>query len=369
MKKTIPTILLTIYMSMTATAPLSVVAGSAFDDCEGVGTNPLQKIIQIETELSKNGTCVSGEIYKQIQEYTALLEGAEGEERDKILTLIENSTALLEKYQQVTLSSVASDSLVSREDILEAAIASVIGFFNMLGYRLSSELLTQMYNNTRLDCVYIPLNADRMMQTTAIAEIKKNRFGAGSGVFVNEGNEIQRDSYFSLHNFRYVKSENGTLVITDRYDYSKNDTFGAIQDVPIGLMYEAQEMGLLVPYYVVIIDSPNAGAENFTSDYVEFKNGVVHIYDGIDDTCCHVCACKETREARAHEDWDEDGLCDVCCSILDCDFVNPSAGGGIFSGVSKFFKRTGAKMASGWRHFIKAMKNFFSFSWLKINFS
>ena len=366
MKKTIPAILLAICMSITATPPISAVVGSAFDDSKGAGTSSLQEIQKIETELLKNGTSVSGEIYKQIQAYTTQLETAEGEEREKLLSLVEKSTALLEKYEQVTLSTVGDGKLVDRKDVLEAAIASVVGFFNMLGYQLSSELLTQMYLNARLDSIYLPINSDRMMQTSTIAEIKKNPLGAGSGVFANEGDEIQRDSYFSLHNFRYVRTDNGTLVITDRYDYSKDDTFGAIQDVPIQLMYEAQEMGLLTPYYVVVIDAPEEGVEDFTSDYIEFKNGVIHIYDGVEDTCCHIRACKETRDARAHEDWDEDGLCDQCGSILDYNFVNVSAGGGIFANISVFFKKMGAKIAKGWRNFIGAMKNFFSFSWLNI---
>ena len=364
MKKTIPAILLAICMSMTATAPFSAVAETAFVDCEGAGTSPLQEMQKIETELSRNGTSVSGELYKQIEQYRELAKKAEGEELEKILSLIEKSEALLEKYQQVTACSVCSEYFANREDVLEAAIASVIGFFNMLGYRLSSELLTQMYANKRLDSIYLPLNADRMMQTATIAEIKKKKIGAGSGAFANEGNEIQRDSYFSLHNFRYAKTSNGTLAITDRYDYSANDSFGVIQDIPIGLMYEAQEMGLLTPYYVVIIDKPETGAENFTSDYLELKKGVVHIYDGVEDTSCHVGACKETRSARAHEDWDEDGLCDICDSILDDNFVCV-IGDGVFAKISVFFKRVGAKISRVWKEFIATMSEFFSFSWLK----
>jgi hypothetical protein len=284
--------------------------------------------------------------------------------------LIYGLNLLIEKYVEVKVSATALEGVVDKKDVLEAAIASVVGFFNLLGYHLSAELLTQMRNNTSLDSLYTPVNADRTLQTAAITEIKNNHFSAGSGAFLNEGNQIQRDSYFSLHKFRYVKTQNGTLVITDRYDYSKDDTFGAIQDVPIQLMYEAQEMGLLVPYYVVIIDTPESGAENFTSDYVEYKNGIVHIYEGADDTCCHVDSCGETREARSHDDGNEDKLCDNCGSILDRDFVSVRKPNGVkkfFNDVSNFFKNTFESISQGWNSFVSSLKNFFSFSWLKNN--
>ena len=368
MKRTIPALALSILMTMSATAPNLAAAESALGNTEGAGTSPLQTIQEIEVKLSDSGTCVCAELSKQIEEYRALAQDAEGAEKERLLGLIEGSTALLEKYEQVTISAVDGESFVDRKDLLEAAIASVVGFFSMLGYRLSAELLTQMHNNDRLDCVYTPVNAERTLKSAFVTDLKNGRFGAGAGAFTNAGNDVQRDNYFSLHNFRYVKSPNGTIVIADRYDYSKDDTFGAIQDIPIQLMYEAQEMGLLVPYYVVIVDAPEEGAENFTSDYLALEDGTVHIYDGADDECCDICDCECTREICSHIDKRGNKLCDVCKSVLEREFQGVERPKNkFFAKVSDFFNDTFSKMSEGWNSFVASLKDFFSFSWLKSN--
>ena len=382
MKKTIPVLLISICMAITATAPISAVAESAFVNFEGAGTSELQEIQKIEELLYEENTSVSLEMYKQIERYSELAKNAEGQELARLLSLIESSTRLLEKHQKVrgvagtnektktyARASSMKEEVVTREEVLQSAIASVISFFNTFNYRLSAELLTQMYANNSLDCLYYPVNANRTLQSTAVAEIMSKDVSAGTGAFENEGNDVQRDNYFSLHNFRYAKTKNGTLVITDRYDYSPNDNFGVIQDVPIQMMYEAQEKGLLTPYYVVIMSAPETGEEDFTSDYLSMKNGMVHIYNNASEEMCCVQSCAHERVLCDHIDGNEDKICDSCYGIVDHDFVcvhtpliKEEDVDNFVGGVSGFFQNLFSKIAQGWNAFVEAIKNLFSFS-------
>lgn len=382
MKKTILALLISICLSVTATAPISALAEPAFANFDGAGTSGLKKIEEIESILDKKGTSVSFELNKQIERYRELAKNAQGQELARLNCLIEGLTRLIENHQKVNGATVTKaqtkeasrgekkkKELADKEDVLQSAIASVISFFTTCNYLLSAELLTQMYVNDSLDSTYYPLNADRTLRSSAVSEIKNREVSVGTGAFENEGSEIQRDNYFSLHKFRYVKTKNGTLVITDRYDYSKSDNFGAIQNVPIQMMYEAQELGLLTPYYVVIVDSPEGGVEDFSSDYLSMTKNVVHIYNSADSEKCCVNTCNHTRSVCYHTDENEDSVCELCNGIVGSEFVCVDSPlikeedvENLVGGVSGFFQNLFSKISKGWNSFVEALKNLFKFS-------
>ena len=50
---------------------------------------------------------------------------------------------------------------------------------------------------------------------------------------------------------------NSSLNVSDRYDYASGDYTG-VAGVAVNTMYQAQQAGILVPYYVKINVNPNS---------------------------------------------------------------------------------------------------------------
>ncbi|MCU9969734.1 alkyl hydroperoxide reductase [Mobiluncus mulieris] len=56
--------------------------------------------------------------------------------------------------------------------------------------------------------------------------------------------------YYAIHSFDWART-GSYITITDRYDFGKGDLH-SIEGVAIEIMYQAQQAGVLVPYYVSI---------------------------------------------------------------------------------------------------------------------
>lgn len=62
---------------------------------------------------------------------------------------------------------------------------------------------------------------------------------------------------FSYNYTKTISLSNSSLNVSDRYDYASGDYTG-VAGVAVNTMYQAQQAGILVPYYVKINVNPNS---------------------------------------------------------------------------------------------------------------
>jgi hypothetical protein len=125
------------------------------------------------------------------------------------------------------------------------------------------------------------------------------------------------DLFYAIHQFYYAKFQSGDVItVYDKYDFALDGGFDAIDDIPIEVMYMAQEKGVIVPFYTVI-ETRLAGTEEGRADeaYSEivYKNGEYHLYQS---ACAGDCFAGHSDARRdgleTHIDKNVDGLCDGC---------------------------------------------------------
>lgn len=145
---------------------------------------------------------------------------------------------------------------------LSAAVATVIAYFNANKYYLSAELLTHARSNTSLNSNYSPSYGYLCNGSPLLADIWTGSALSGTGTFAktNGVSYVLDDLYYAIHKFsysKYISLSNSYLEVSDRYDYASGDYTG-VAGVAINTMYQAQEAGILTPYYVKIKINPNS---------------------------------------------------------------------------------------------------------------
>lgn len=207
-------------------------------------------ITSIEEELSANNTDVVSEINAMIDEYSAQSIDATEEDVAKYTALISTLEDMRDEYALYD----AGISTYKFHAIYSPAVASVIAFFNMSGYKLAAELLAHARDNTKLDSSYIPTNGNLVKKSSVFKNIANGTGTKGSASFENSGSTEEKDLYYAIHSFNWTKSSktSKTVKISDRYDYKAGDHNGGIAGVAIDTMAKAQDAGVIVPYYVNI---------------------------------------------------------------------------------------------------------------------
>lgn len=178
-------------------------------------------------------------------------------EKAKIQSLIDANNDLTDQ-NNISLSSKAKAKSYSSE------VNLVNAFFTSNGYVLSSELLLHAYSNGELDSMYTPVHKDLITKSSVFQSIKTGTSLEGSNEFPNSGTVVDKDLYYAIHAFRFLKSPSGRVVnIEDRYDYAKSSNYPSISGVAVNWMYNAQEAGTLTPFFTSIA---------FSYDDMEVKN-------------------------------------------------------------------------------------------------
>lgn len=205
----------------------------------------------IETALEEQGTTVSQELkiaIGRLEEEKA--RAGSMEDKNKIQALIDTTKELEISYNNYT-SGVVTRGI--DHPVLTPAVAAVATYFSSSGYLLSFELLVHAQDNNVLDSNYVPYYGDRILSSPVVMKIKQGgKDASGSSSFENSGTQVQKDLYYAIHAFNYTFVRNtGKFNLTDRYDFAYGDYEG-IAGAAINTMWQAQVIGVLVPYYVKI---------------------------------------------------------------------------------------------------------------------
>lgn len=213
----------------------------------------LERVInEIEDNLEMQGSSVCDGLDQAIK----MLEGekeqsTDEEEKLKIQALIDTTQELKGDYVSY-LDGITP--LGVENPVYSPMVAAVASFFSINGYRLSYELLIHARDNNQLNSTYVPVYGDRIKASGVTGKIMaSNKDSSGSAAFENSGNAVEKDLYYAIHNFSYTFKKVGhTFTLTDRYDYALSGEYTGVAGIAIDKMYEAQQMHVLVPYYVKI---------------------------------------------------------------------------------------------------------------------
>jgi len=214
-----------------------------------VASNVRKNVEILENELKANNTDVVAQLQNQISRLKTKKNTVKNEkDKDKIDRLISTTESMVDMYNN-DKSGITAQSKIDDPTIRDE-IAAVVAYFDLKGYSLASELLEHAYDNDDLDSIYSPVYGDRVEDSPVFKRIAKNSSKQGSDIFPNSGSTIQKDLYYAIHEFYYLKNDS-TITISDLYDFAPG-TYGGIAGVAINAMYEAQQLGVLVPFYTYI---------------------------------------------------------------------------------------------------------------------
>ncbi len=162
-------------------------------------------------------------------------------------------------------------------------VYAVLAGFNVRGWNLACDLLTHNLSNTVLDSDYYP-SADLISVISESSQINEIRYddklsygfsqdepGWANGIFASTADG---DVFNALGKFYYTKNyysnEYTKINILDRYDWDRGgDSPGGVL---INNMVEAQELGILTPFYTCI-EIVTQGFSPFSWNY--YLNGVI----------------------------------------------------------------------------------------------
>lgn len=288
----------------------------------------------LERSLEDQGTSVVAELQEQKAEYQArLLVETEQSKKTQLNNLIDNTERLIEDYQRETATAKAMATVVETPEpsfaeptyipkdtdvfFYENSVSSVVAYFHANEYDLAAELLTHARFNDTLGSLYSPINTGSLYESTVFNGVCQSDTVYGADNFEKSDKVTDMDLYYSLHGFRFAKFQNGeVLTLYDRYDYAFEGDYDVIDNVPIKVMYLAQERGVITPFNVIIETRLSGDGENRQDESfprIAYMDGEYHVYNG---SCSSTCVGGHEESNRTpfgtHGDGDGDGLCDGC---------------------------------------------------------
>lgn len=242
----------TLYI-IAATAALTCIsfgATAAFAEEKDATAELIAEIAAIETRLEENGTDVVTELNGLIAELNE--KDTEDIRTQNLIATAKEAIADYESYK-----TGAQTRSVIGNAIYKAAVSTAVAYFNSNDYVLSAELLLHAKENTVLDSVYEPTNGYLVCHSAVFRSIAEGTSVSGSASFPNSGDTIDKDLYYSIHAFSYTKPDetSTTVVISDRYDFAEEDNISSVVDLAVGIMYKAQQAGVITPFLVSITQS------------------------------------------------------------------------------------------------------------------
>lgn len=217
--------------------------------------NVIKSISIIEGKLEAMNTTRENEFSKMIREYEWLR--VEGSSLNPNINL-ENIPELIQTLETINEICRYNEEDIERGEyafhpIYSQLVADAIAYFHVCGYYLSAELLTHAFNNTSLDSVYEPTYGYIVSQSSVYWNIANGTSNSGSSVFPNVSGTVNKDLYYAIHYFGYIRNTYYHYVyIYDRYDFEQEDTYSGLLGVAVGSMYNAQVAGVIVPFYTTI---------------------------------------------------------------------------------------------------------------------
>ena len=275
-----------------------------------------QSVRAIELALEEKNTDVVSALQLQRSRYESMFEEAETDaEREKIENLIVATDGMIADYTGYVNGETPKGRGIEHV-VYTPAISAIVAYFSANNYNLSAELLSHARMNNEVNSIYHPVNGKEVLSSPVYQAICENDLLSGSGNFPKEGRVNDMDLFYSIHNFDYAKFDNGKLVvIKDRYDFAYNAGFEGLDNISVNLAYEAQEAGVLVPFYNIIDMKATERDISLLGIYDTVTRddlGEFHVFDNACDGECNVAGCTATRVAMEHTDADEDEKCDYC---------------------------------------------------------
>lgn len=209
-----------------------------------------KNISVIEEDLKKQGINVKDSLDEKIKNLDNKIQLSGNDvEKSKLKKEKAAIEDLLNSYVAYK-DGIVTYSENHTESDLSAAVATVIVYFHSKKYYLSEELLVHAEMNEDLDSHYFPDRGNEVYESPVLDKIRSNHKQSGSSEFPNKGSTVQKDLYYSIHKFNYLKS-GYHIIITDRYDF-KYGTYSGIAGIAVDTMYLAQQAGILVPFFTYI---------------------------------------------------------------------------------------------------------------------
>lgn len=289
----------------------------------------------IERKLEEKNADVAFELEKQIRNYQNRLDTETDEQKqEQLRRLILDTQKLLDDYKgsnkrKTAVATTASSdqnadpTYIPKElDVFfyENTVSAVVAFFYANEYYLSAELLTHARYNRELNSLYTPINLEYLQTASEFKSVCEKTDVVGTGRFAKSGGAKEMDLFYALHNFHYAKFQNGEVVtLYDVYDFTFDGGFDFIDDVPIKVMYLAQERGVIVPFNVVIetrLSGDGENRENEAYPKIAYTNGEYHLYKSACSNDCYANHADAHRDIESHSDSNDDGLCDGCGAVI-----------------------------------------------------
>lgn len=241
---------ISVLAATSAMACASLVCTAAFADEKDLTAELIADISAIETQLEEDGTDVVTELY-------ALIAELDGESQNDLRTqnLIAAAQEAIQDYE--AYKTGAQTRSIIGNAVYKAAVSTAVAYFNSNDYDLSAELLLHARDNTVLDSLYEPTYGYLVCHSAVFQNIANGTSVSGSASFPNSGDYIDKDLYYSIHAFSYTKpdEESTTVVISDRYDFAEEDNISSVVDLAVGIMYKAQQAGVITPFLITITQS------------------------------------------------------------------------------------------------------------------
>ena len=200
----------------------------------------------IEENLRKEGTSIPKELEKLSKHFKN--KALTYEYHDKALSIVNSIDDIL---FDIDSSNKGINLKGVRHPIYSQAVGAVISWFSSQGYFLSAELLIHARDNNDPNSSYYPVEGSRVTTSDVFAKIKKSTEYKGKDEFPNQGSKYERDLYYSIHGFRWIKNYYNDVTIIDYYDY-EFDKYEGLQGYAVGAMAMAERLGVIVPYHVYI---------------------------------------------------------------------------------------------------------------------
>ena len=210
----------------------------------------------IEDELDMRGTSVAEELESQITYYRQLLDEAETERSYNNLTRLLNTTYQLLAEYQLFKNNIDQSSLGETLATNTLIVTAAIAYFNANEYLLSAELLTHASDNQDIYSTYVPEHGYLIRQSSQYNTMLEQSEEYDTLVFSTTNTTVQADLHYALNAVEYRKTQSNSLIVVfDIYDFAYNSAPQGLVDWVVNLIYEAQEAGEIVPYYVEIVQS------------------------------------------------------------------------------------------------------------------
>lgn len=231
------------------------------------------EINQIENELMAKNKTVQLQLNTSINDYKVLLNNSSYNSL-KINAIIENLQKARDKFNLYKSDTGAQTPAL----IYVSAVIAAVAYFELLGYKLSSELLLFSIYNESQDTEYEPVNKYIVCHSKFYKnEAFKTNLTGSIAFEKNEVDNIENDCFFSLHNVLYTKdtSSSRDLNIEDVYDYNRSSTeFDGIVQVAVNLMADAMAAGYITSYHIKF--NPGIPHTNYEYVYVSsYKHSLI----------------------------------------------------------------------------------------------